>query len=295
MADQPGFKALVTDAVKLISLPDIYLRVRVVLNNEDSSAEDLAEIMRADPGLTARLLKLANSPFYGFRARVETISRAIALLGSRQVHDIVLATSVARTFQNLDSTVMNVADFWRSSVYCALVSRLLAKQCNVLDSERLFVHGLLRDVGHLLMYQKIPEQAERALTLAAEQSRLLVDVEQEVMGFDFTQVGHELMRVWDMPEALQASVRWHQAPDSAPDFFLEASIVHIAALLTTVMDSDDEADFYTLAFSPEALKITRLSEECLQKLQLEGRSYLEDACSLLLPQNAAPEKPAKRS
>ena len=136
--------------------------------------------MLADPGLTARVLRLANSSFYGFRAKVETITRAVTLLGRQQIHDVVLATSVARAFTDVDIEMMDVSRFWRESIYTALVSRIVAKLCNVLDSERLFVHGLLCDLGHLIMYQKIPELARQALTVSQTDARLITHVEQEL-------------------------------------------------------------------------------------------------------------------
>lgn len=281
-----GYQELVAESVKLISLPDIYLRTRVVLNDPESSAQDLGDVLRIDPGLTARVLRLANSSFYGFRARVETITRAIALLGRQQIHDVVLATSVSRAFSDIDVEIMDMSRFWRDSIYAALSARIVAKSCNVLDSERLFVHGLLADLGHLLMYQNIPDLAQQALIAAREESRLLTHVEQELIGFDYTQVGAELLRVWDMPEPMQLSIRYQMDPAGAGENVLDAAIVHIAALLTTVADSNDEADFFVLPFSPDALRVAQMSEERLSNVRLEARSYLEEACGSLLPAGA---------
>ena len=282
-----GYEALVADSVRLISLPDIYLRTRVVLNDPDSAASELGDVLLADPGLTARVLRLANSSFYGFRAKVETITRAVALLGRQQIHDVVLATSVARAFTDVDIEMMDVSRFWRESIYTALVSRIVAKLCNVLDSERLFVHGLLCDLGHLIMYQKIPELARQALTVSQTDARLITHVEQELIGYDYTQVGGELLRIWDMPPAMQGSVRWHMDPGSADEHLLDASIVHIASLLATVMDSQEDADLFTLPFSPEALRVTHVSEDTLLKVRMEAHSYLEEACRYLLPGDMA--------
>ncbi|MDH3451671.1 MAG: HDOD domain-containing protein, partial [Gammaproteobacteria bacterium] len=261
-----GYEALVADSVKLISLPDIYLRTRVVLNDPDSSADELGDVLLADPGLTARVLRLANSSFYGFRAKVETITRAVTLLGRQQIHDVVLATSVSRAFSDVDIEIMDMERFWRESVYTALTSRIVAKQCNVLDSERLFVHGLLSDLGHLIMYQKIPELARRALQVAQTEARLITHVEQELIGYDYTQVGGELLRIWDMPPAMQGSVRWHMDPSATAEHLLDACIVHIASLLTTEIDSHDDVDLLTLPFAPDALRLTHVSEDMLLKI-----------------------------
>ncbi len=266
-----------------IGLPDIYLRTRVVLNDPDSSAGELGEVLLVDPALTARVLRLANSSFYGFRARVETITRAVTLLGRQQIHDVVLATSVARAFSGIDVELMDVTRFWRGSIYTALLGRIIASRCNVLDSERLFVHGLLSDLGHLIMYQKIPELAHQALETAQAEARLLAHVEQELIGYDYTQVGAELLRLWDMPPAMQASVRWHMDPAAAEEHLLDASILNIAALMATAIDAQDEAELYTLPFSADALQVTKISDEAIAELSVEAQSHLEEACEYLLP------------
>ena len=161
----------VTAGAKLISLPDIYLRLRSVLDDPDFSMSEVADVISRDPGMTARLLRLVNSAYFGLAAKIETVTRATSLLGTQQVHDLVLATSVADTFEGMSSEVMDMQRFWRRSIHCGILSRQLANKCNVLDSERLFVAGLLRDIGHLVMYQTIPLQSQQAMEQSARTAR----------------------------------------------------------------------------------------------------------------------------
>ncbi|MCU0936439.1 MAG: HDOD domain-containing protein [Gammaproteobacteria bacterium] len=172
---------LVDSVSRLVSLPEVYLRVREIVENPRARMADLAGAIVRDPALTARLLRIANSAVFGHSGRVETVTRAVTLLGSRPLLDLVLATSVTRAFAGVSPARMDVQTFWRRSVYCGVVARNLATRCNVLDVERLFVEGLLRDVGHLVLFDRLPEQADAALKRAAETGRPVAEVERATL------------------------------------------------------------------------------------------------------------------
>jgi HD-like signal output (HDOD) protein len=281
-----SIEKLVGSATKLVSLPDVYFKVRLLLDDPDLYMGEVAEVLEKDPGLTSRLLKIANSPFFGFRARVETVSRAVTLLGTQQVHDLVLATSVARAFSNMDASVMDMARFWHDSVLCGAVARLLAQRCNVLHKERLFVAGLLCDIGHLIMYQEIPQETEQALRQAREQGRLPAHLEQDLIGFDYTQVGGELMKAWGLPAAMEQVVRHHMDAASSNEHVLEASIVHFAKLLAAESESQDMAEILTLPFDDFAFEITGLSEDIFPDLLAEAEQEVAEVADMVAPAGA---------
>ena len=177
---------LVVDTVKLVSLPAVYLRARELMADANVPLRRVGEVIAADPGLTARLLRIANSAYFGFTARIETASRAVTILGTQQVHDLLLATSLANAFSDTDSDVLDMHAFWHDSVRCALAARLIAARCNVLDSERLFVEGLLHDIGHLVMFDKLPALTHEAMVQARHEGTPLHEVERELLGFDYS-------------------------------------------------------------------------------------------------------------
>ena len=125
---------LVSRTADLVSLPDIYIRLKTVVDDPESSMADVADVVANDPALTARLLKIANSPYFRFPAKITTVARATSLLGTQQIHDLVLATTVAETFSGIPSELIGVQDFWSNSIRCGLLCRRLAQECNVLDS-----------------------------------------------------------------------------------------------------------------------------------------------------------------
>jgi HD-like signal output (HDOD) protein len=223
-------KQLVKSGLDLVTLPDVYLRVKAVLDDRRTGAAELAQAIETDPALCARLLRMANSPFFGFAAEIHSVHRAVSMLGNQQIHDLVLATSLGETFAGIDSTVLNMEAFWCDSVRRAVGAKVLARACCVLDSERVFVAGLLCHIGELVMALRAPHMLEATLpTTLGEGS--FGSQQRELFGFDYLEVGAELLLAWKLPESLESIVRFHGNPNCATNFALETAIVHVSALL----------------------------------------------------------------
>jgi HD-like signal output (HDOD) protein len=282
---------LIDSVGNLISLPDVYFRVRGVINDSDSTMADVANAVACDPNITARLLRVANSPFFGLTSKIETVTRAVNTLGTRLVHDIVLATSIVRTFYGISNDVMNMDVFWYNSVYCGVTARILATRCNVRDSERLFVEGLLRDIGHLVMYLKIPDQAQQSLVYANDHEQALYRVERELIGFDYAEVGGALMNHWKLPDSLVDAVRWHPQPEKAQSSPIEASIIHIAGQLIASLEANEQIGQAELQINPVAWEKTGLSEDVLEPVIHEAGHFIEETMELLFPKQT--KKPTR--
>lgn len=221
----------VTIEANLISLPDIYWRLKAIIDAHDYSMQDVAQLIVFDPGLTARLLRIVNSAYFGFSAKIDTVNHAVSILGVQQVHDLVLTTSIADALGDYECEHLDIRQFWLRSVYRAIAARELAVACNLMDSDRMFVAGLLSGIGHLVMYQSVPVLAQQAQRQANESGNPLHLVEQEVIGFDHAQVAAQLMQNWQLPESHVAVIKNHLKLDADADFFLETAIVHVSALI----------------------------------------------------------------
>jgi HD-like signal output (HDOD) protein len=273
----------VTGEARLISLPDIYLRLKDTLEQEDFSMEEVTVLIGHDPGMTARLMRLVNSAFFGLAANIDTVNRAINLLGTQQVHDLVLATSVAEAFGGMDDKVMDMERFWRKSVACGVASRELATLCHVLDSERVFVCGLLRDIGHLVMYQAIPEAAQQALDVSRERGLPIFEVEREQIGLDYARVGGTLMRQWRLPRSLWEPTEFHVEPSIAREIPLLTALVHFGAILAEAMDSQMDLGEALQQADDNAWRITGLSvEQCLEVTD-KVSGQIDGIMQLLMP------------
>ncbi len=268
---------LISNTVKLFSLPEVYFRLKDILDDPHSSMNDMAAMISHDPGLTARVLRVANSAFFGFRARIETIHQATNVLGTQQVHDLALATSVTGAFASMSSDMVNMSNFWRNSVSCGLASRLLAEHCNALHGERLFIAGLLHDIGHLVMYQLMPAQMQQILLNHEQQNDSLFLVERELLGFDYAQVGSALMQAWGLPNSLQEATAYHPEPGNAKDCILETAIVHIATHITS---SDENSKLSARDIDPFAWHMTALTPEIFEMIAQQTRQQLDETMSL---------------
>ncbi len=216
---------------RLPSLPAAYFRVCALVNDPQATLQQVVDVIEADPPMAARTLAVVNSVFYALPHRVETIRRALSYLGMRQVYDIALATSLARTFHGIRPEQLNMTRFWRGSVYRGIAARQLARACGLLDAERLFVEGLLSDIGHLAMYLAVPALALAAREAAQSGAEVLAATEQRLIGCNYAQVGAALLARWQLPEAIEQTVRYHVEPQEAGKRELEAAVVFVAAHL----------------------------------------------------------------
>ncbi len=267
----------------LVSLPEVCVRVNEMAENPRYSAMDIGKVISQDPGLVARLLKIVNSAFYNNVSRIDTISRAITVIGVRDLRDLILATSAIRTFTNIPSTLMDMDSFWRHSIATASVAKILASHCQVLHVERLFVAGLLHDIGQLILCLKTSELMRVVLFRARDASLPTYRAEQEVFGFDHSKVGCELMRLWRLPESVQEISEFHHQPGNAQNFALETAIVHLAGIIANQVEPDGSRKKIFESFDPVAWEITGLTEEIIPEILPEARSKFVEAQLMLLP------------
>ena len=251
----------VINATTFFSLPDVYLRLKNILDDPDFAMAEVAVVISHDPSITLRLLRMVNSSFYGFTQTIDTVSRAIMLLGVQQIHDIVLATSVAETFKGMSSEVMDVGRFWRCSVYCAVACRQLAILCGACDKEKLFVAGLLHDIGHLAMYQALPETCQQALFSAQKTRQPLFQIEQKLLGFDYAHIGAHIIEQWHLSETFKETTGYQVMPEKAEQFPLETALVHLGAMMTKADDGEGAFNEGALTVHPAAWEISKLSQE----------------------------------
>ena len=274
---------LIRNCDDLPTLPDVYLRVKEVVENPKASMVDLARALSVDPAMTAKVLKLVNSSFYGLSGKIETVSRAASILGMQPIHDLVLATSVGTAFSKASSPIMDMHVFWQSSVERGLLARLTAKWCNLVDSERLFVGGLLCDIGHLVIFQHIPDLAAQALNQAKTEKTRRTTCQRELLGFDAAEVGAELLKEWNLPLNYQQGTRHHMNPSQVPDCSLEIEILHIAGMITECQLLDIPRDQWMQWITVEDKELQELTDEDLDGFMAVVQEDLHMMLDLISP------------
>lgn len=276
-----GPSDLVQGSIKLVSPPLIYQRLLEVINHPRGGTNDVANVIREDTALTARLLKVVNSAFFSFPRRIDTVSQAVAVVGTSQVRDLALATSVLTLFKDVSPDLVDMNGFWKHSLACGVGARVLAGLRQESNVERFFVAGILHDVGKLVVYLRAPEEAQEALRVAREKGSLLHRAEREVMGFDHAQVGEALLAQWNMPTSLREAVHFHHDPRMAERFPLEAAAVHFGDILSIALQIGNGGERFVPPLCPEAWKALGL-ESALMSVALEevDRQY-ESAMHLI--------------
>lgn len=277
---------LVNNASDLISLPEVTLRVNELANDPDSTAADMAAVISQDPALVVRMLKIANSAYYGLSKEVETITRAVAVLGTKKIRDLVLSSSASEAFEGIPNDLISMQDFWHHSLYCGLLAQILSKKSNKTNSESIFIAGLLHDIGQLLMFNQMPEKSHEAILLLMEGTEELetFEAERHVFGFDHTQVGSALIENWKLPPVLQECVEFHHEPQNAKNFKAEVAMINIANAVAVMADFD--------SMSPEdeipminalSWELTGLTKDDLPEAIKKAQNEIHEIESVLFP------------
>jgi len=222
---------LVNKSLNLVSSTETYAQLDALICDPDSSIEDMAAVINTDPALVSRLLKIVNSSFYGLPSKIDTISRAITIVGIRELRTLVLATSVINSFRGIPSSLVNMDKFWRHSLACAIAARLIAEETKQPEPEQFFIAGLLHNIGSLVLYQSLPEMALEAMRSASHDNESLYDAETRIIGFHHGEVGAVLIENWGLPDKLACVARYLQYPLHAPDHKQLVATVYVASAL----------------------------------------------------------------
>lgn len=264
-------ETLVANIKDLVTLPEVALRISRMVSDPTSSANDIGREISNDPALTSRLLRVANSPSYGHHGKISTITRAITVLGVRQVRDLTVGLTAVRTFDGIANELVTMESFWRQSVLCAVAAGQIAERRNGGRGDTPFVAGLLHDIGQLVLFSRAPALAKQALLMSidATDDLGLYLCERKVLGFDHCAVGAALAQAWGLPPTLQECIRFHHEPERAQTHPTEVATVHIANSIAVLAEigSTDLRDAPPI--SQAALHAVRLDAGMLAEIILQ--------------------------
>ena len=248
------------------SLPEIYNRLNAAINNPHSSIRTVSDIISTDAGISLKLLKLVNSAFYGYPSEIDSISKAVVLVGTKQLRDLVLATSVMRTFKNIPAELINLEDFWKYSISCGVGAKIMGFFMKERNQERLFVSGILHDVGRLVMLNAFPREMTTTINYAKDEKIPLIEAEKKFFGFDHAQVGNELISLWNLPSCFNQVTAYHNRPLSSANFPKQTSVIHIAEILSHLMQHGFSGEYHAPKLSSKAWETAGLPNGIMNKV-----------------------------
>ena len=179
-------------------LPEAVTKIKQLIDDDATSMDDIAEVINYDPAIMSQVLKISNSALYKFPSTITTVSKAIQVIGTRSVYDLVLAYGVAYAFKDIDKEVIDLDKFWELGVNCALLAKYFAEELNIREPEKLFVCGLLHNLGELVLVQLNPEIAQEGTKIGPE--RRPFEIQKQCLGFCYTDISAELLKAWGIPE-----------------------------------------------------------------------------------------------
>lgn len=279
---QRSAESLVKGTVKVVSLPEVFIRLNEAINNPYNNLSDIADIISDDTGLAARMLRVANSAMFNFPSPVVTISHAVTIIGTRQLRDLVLATYAIQAFKGIPGDLVDMKSFWKHSIACGIAARVIASYRREPNIERFYVLGLLHDIGLLIIYQEIPKIASTILYKCRQEGRILYVSEDEELGYTHAHVGHLLLKEWKFPESVQEVVRYHHRPQLAVRYPDEAALIHVADIIATALQMGDGGEHMVPPLVPEAWARIGLPDSLIYDIIKQIDLQYNDAVELFL-------------
>jgi putative nucleotidyltransferase with HDIG domain len=260
----------------LPSLPSLYFRIMEALASPDTPLEQIGDIIASDPSMTAKILQLVNSAFFGIARRISNPTDAIQFLGVSRVRSLVLSLHVFSCFDQVHPRNFSIERVWKHSMSTALVAQKIARRqdADATFVDESYVAGMLHDIGEVMLATSLPEKYEKAVKLAAEQQIALVDAEREIFGVTHAQVGAYLLGLWGLPITIVEAVAFHHTPQESPvKSFSPLTAVHAGSALERQISEPESKDGET------ALDLEYLAELGLAERVPVWREFAEDTLS----------------
>ena len=265
--------------IKLPEIPSIIFKLNDTIADPFSSADDIAQVISKSPGLSALLLRIVNSAFYGFPSRIDSVARAVTIIGSKEVTALAVGISTMEVFKDVPKSVFDMRAFTQHSLSCGILSRILAASGNIRNTEQMFVSGLLHDIGRLVIFKYYPQAAVLALSAQSTGSESLIDSEKKILGFRHTDIAADLFEKWKFPVALIQNVVFHHRPSAAQDP-VKAGIIHLADIIAHSLGEGKSGEWRLPVLDTIAWEKLRLSPQSLATIIPQAVHHLDFLSSI---------------
>ncbi|WBF68587.1 HDOD domain-containing protein [Desulfovibrio subterraneus] len=270
----------VIQQAKLPSLPQVFHELQGLMDRDDVTVQDLGQVISLDPHMTTSILKLVNSALFGFRSSIDTVSRAIAVLGLRQISTLALGTLMLGLFRERPNTYLAMDKFWEHSIAVGMTAQELARLNGREGLERYFVAGLVHDVGWLALTSSNGELAFEVMRAAEGWKCPLIEAEGKTLGMTHAEIGAKMFEGWSLPANLVAAVRYHHDPSMSAEYD-EPIYVHLADTIVKAMGYAATDDCRVSPVDISAWDALELKPEALDKVIDKLDKELATLCKVL--------------
>src|SRR5690554_6439533 len=228
------YRRVIENIDNLPSLPAIVTKLLQIVNSADSSADDAAVLIQKDPALTSKMIRLANSAFYGIPRSISSVNSAVVILGFNTIRSLVLSASVMKMFCGPKYQAIDKERFWKHSVVCAMCARIIVRyfmNIRMMDPESAFCAGILHDIGKLIFNEFAYEDYMAACEYARKYSVPLIEAETRMLGTNHAEIGTILSDKWALPLDLEYCLVYHHNPGGADNISELVATVHFADII----------------------------------------------------------------
>lgn len=260
----------------LPTIPGVLRKLLAVIERPRISISEIGSFIANDPVLTSRVLKVVNSPIYGFPGRISSLNQALILLGLNVVRGMLLGVSV---FEAMQKTMVGL---WEHSLGCAIASRIIAKRLGVKEPEEVSVAALLHDIGKVVLGLKFPEEYRQIMADAENEGTFIFEAEKKLLNINHADAGGWIAKKWNFPVNLVEPIEYHHKPHLSRTVPLQTAIVHFADVLTRAKGFGFAGDCFVPAVHPSVWQLLNLSEDDLKEIVSEFEDALGQAGDFLL-------------
>ncbi len=277
-------KRIVQDTKSLPTLPGIVLKISKLAEDDKSSVNEIAKLISSDHILSAKVLKLVNSPFYGFSGRVSTISNALILLGVNVIRSLALSSSI---FEIMEKSVVGL---WEHSFGSAVAANTIAKKLQLPDAEEISTAALLHDIGKAIIKIKLEDDYNQLISIVKEKDISMIEAEQELLGVGHPEIGEWIAKIWFLPEKLIEPIACHHNVKKSIIHKTKTAAVHLADILVKASGFGFSGDDIVPRIQTAAWDNLGLNEKLLEEIVQETGDRLIDAKNFSLEVQTGGEK-----
>lgn len=265
-ADPRKFEARLMRATQIPTLPMIAMEVTRLVRDPHASVAEVSKMISDDQALTATILRIVNSAFYGFPNEITSVHHAIVILGFNKVRSVVVSATIIPPLNPPDPGGFDVSELWRHSMTTAICSEVLAKHLKPSAADEAFVAGLLHDIGKVIVAGFFQDEFRQILGLCRKRGCVIAEAEEELLGVHHGLFGRWLAERWGFPERLVDAIHFHHAPMGSRRHSDLTSIVHVADILARTIGVGSGGDDFIPIVREDAWEHLRLSAEVLEPI-----------------------------
>lgn len=280
--DRERVERLLSHAGDIPTLPSTVFRIMQLTEDPSCNAVDLAQVLLSDPPLAARVLKLANSAYYGFSQKIGSVQQAITLLGFSTLKNVLLSASVF-DFYRLGGMSIDLGGLWKHSIATATAAKLIGKKIRYPAVEKAYTVGLLHDVGKVIIARYLPNGLNHIMEMVRKENCAVYDAEMRVLGANHAEIGAFVLEKWNLPPAITESVEYHHHPTKSHFQFYIAAICYLANILSHRSNIGNSGDSMPRELDPMVRDYFGLTAQTMQELQdnlVFKRLEIEAFCAL---------------